>query len=482
MTKPLIVFLRSMRGNFFIKYGFVVFLFGLCVHPVYVVSQDSKDYSELITTLDSLRAKYNIPSYALIISDDKRILVDEVNGVESATSSAAVSTKAYFRIGSITKTFIGLAALVAENENKLDLDDPISSTLGRTQLNNPFSKTNQVTLAQLLEHSAGLTDMSREEFSSNDPMTLKEALDKYKRNRKTHWAPGQFHSYSNLGYGLAGRVIEKTTESSINDWVTQKVFKPLGMTSATMLKSAQVDKHLVPGYQANGVDTIPYWHMAYSSLGAINLQPRDMAKLIQLYLGKNNLAITPKNIQRQETPKTTLAASKGLAYGYGLGLYQWYENGFLFYGHGGDADGYLSHFGYQKDINRGYFFVINTFNNRAKRHFKREIESFMTRGHKPNKQGQIDKVDLKKDYQGSFAPVTFRFKRKESNKELLLEKRNESYFIKEPGGDWSKIYHLGSGRFRRGFEGSATMLVFSHKGKLYLSGDEGNYVQTTNGD
>ncbi|MCJ8275103.1 MAG: beta-lactamase family protein [Psychrosphaera sp.] len=260
--------------------------------------------------------------------------------------------------------------MVAQKQGKLKLTDKAADYLNSAIYANPYRKKHPITIEQLLEHTGGFTDMGRKEFASNDEVTLAQGLKRFASTRQVKWQPGQLHSYSNTGYGLAGRVLELATNSTINDWITRTVFKPLAMNSATMKHSKIVKMHLVPGYQADGVTQIPYWHMIYPSLGAINLQPRDMAKLLQLYLtlhtGTASDGFDKKQIQRQEPPKTTLAAKQGLNYGYGLGLYQWYSHRQIFYGHGGDADGYLARFGYQKTARLGYFLVINSFNNRAK--------------------------------------------------------------------------------------------------------------------
>ena len=445
------------------------------------------DVTKLLAKLDKVKEKHRIPAYALVITTPTKIVVQQIRGSAAANTTQAVSQDAYFRIGSITKTFIGLAALIAESQDKLNLNDSVYQYLSPQIIENTFSENHDIKVAHLLEHTSGLPDMSKPEFDSNDVVTIEQGLNRFSQHRKNIWPAGHFYSYSNTNYGLAGRVIEIATQQNLEQWLTESLFKPLGMQSATLDHNDKVKQYLVPGYQRNGIETIPYWNMIYPSLGAMNIRPGDMAKLIQLYLQNGNRYISAAMITRQETPKTSLAARAGLSYGYALGLYQWFRDGYRFYGHGGDADGYLSHFGYQKDIQLGYFVVINTFNGRAKREMKSIIEHFIvenSRGKDLNTKETGSKTRLKMpsnerldDYAGEYLQATKRFARE--NAALLHVKVEDSQLqIKDDeASQWRPLISLGNGIFRHRFEPAASIVFFTYENRIYMVGDEGNFVK-----
>ncbi len=442
-----------------------------------VINPIQQDFSQLIKQLDATRERHNIPAYALVITSPDDILVDEVRGYAKSGSVIPVSKHAYFRIGSITKTFVALSALAAESQGKLTLSDKASDYLDNDLYENTYKETHPITIEQLLEHTAGLPDMGREEFASNDMVTLQEGLQRFFSERKIQWQPGYFHSYSNTSYGLAGRVLEIASGKNINDWLTFSVFKPLDMSTATMLPTEKVMENLVPGYQRDGIENIPYWHMIYPSLGAINLQPRDMAKLLQLYLNGGSQHFTSAMLNRQEMPEASLAAQKGLDYGYGLGLYPWYRKGYLFFGHGGDADGYLSQFGYQKDAQLGFFLVINTFNNRAKREMSRLVESFLVNGLPAVKKAPEMMAKDNEYFTGDYRELTWRFGGPSSFRSLNIQWRKGAFYIKEYLEDWERLIYVGDGLFRRPFEANPTLKIFTDKERVYLVGDEGNFIK-----
>ncbi len=438
-------------------------------------------FNNLLKQLDAIQKQHKVPAYAVIITSPKHILLDQVRGVSYAGSTTPVSQNAYFRIGSITKTFVSLATLAAQKQGKLKLTNKAKRYLDGKTYTNAHAQKHPVTIEQLLEHTGGFTDMGRKEFASNDVVTLTQGLKRFASARQVKWQPGQLHSYSNTGYGLAGRILELATNSTINDWLTRTVFKPLAMNSATMEYNKTVKTHLIPGYQADGITPIPYWNMIYPSLGAINLQPRDMAKLLQLYLSINaKTAIggfDEQQIRRQETPKTTLAAKQGLNYGYGLGLYQWYSHKQLFYGHGGDADGYLAQSGYQKTAKLGYFVVINSFNKRAKRAMQRAIEGFIADKLPPqNMIPAAAKVDLSA-LAGAYYTAANRFGSRSEQPALWLKYSNNQLYISQSIDDWDPLVHTGNGLFRRTFEPAPTTAIFVDNGQYWFQGDEGNFIK-----
>ena len=161
------------------------------------------------------------------------------------------------------------------------------------------------------------------------------------------------------------------------------LLKPLGMESSGFEESTVK----VTGYDRNGRSPIPYWHMVYRPFGALNASASDMARYVRWHLqqgqwGNSNL-LSKAQMQRSEQSETTRAARAGLVHGYGLGNYAWLADGFLFHGHGGDADGYLSRFAYSHELGKGYFLVINAFNGAALRAMRRLVEQTLTTGHTP---------------------------------------------------------------------------------------------------
>jgi hypothetical protein len=155
--------------------------------------------------------------------------------------------------------------------------------------------------------------------------------------------------------------------------------------------------------------------MLYRPFGGINATPRDMAAFVQLLLNdgmhEEVRLLSAASVRRMEQPRTSLAARNGLAFGYGLGVYQSYRDGVLFYTHGGDGDGYLSRFGYNRETGLGYFVAINAFRSRALRAMQIEIEQFIARRTTPRPSVAEVDVDpaILRSYTGRYRLAAWRF-------------------------------------------------------------------------
>ncbi|UCE90465.1 MAG: beta-lactamase family protein, partial [Pseudomonadota bacterium] len=382
--------------------------------PAAAESSREADVSRLLETLDAVRREHNVAAFALTLVNADAVLWTGARGIADRRTQRPATADTLFRIGSITKTFTALALLMAEQQGLLRLDDALLALAPDAPLANPWRNTQPVQLSHLLEHTAGLLDLTRAEFDHSDPkpLTLRDALQLSPDARVAHWAPGLHSSYSNAGAGLAAYALEHVSGKRFEDYVESQLFAPLAMSNAGFFLDAQTRQRLATGYDTDGETVIPYWHMIFRPFGAINATPREMAGFVQLLLNRGRIGkrrlLPAAAIARMETPRTTLAATAGLSYGYGLGNYQFVHNGFLFHGHGGDGDGYLAHLAYNRDSGMGYFLVINAFNGRALREMRSHVQDFMVRGLTPSPPPAAPGT-AGSQLTGRYVPVTRRF-------------------------------------------------------------------------
>ncbi|MEM7281133.1 MAG: serine hydrolase domain-containing protein, partial [Pseudomonadota bacterium] len=367
--------------------------------------------------IESSRSEHKVPAVGVLLVDKHGMLFSKVWGTADVTSKRPANKQTIFRIGSVTKAFTGLTFLALNQKNLLPLDHVLSNGDRPLPFQNPWQKTQPITVEMLLEHTAGLADMTSPEWDHADqkPLTLQEAFAIDPKSRRMRWQPGKHSSYTNTGAGLAAWAAEQQLQKPFEELMQEFVFSPLGMKSATLFLTKDVEQHLATGYQADGKTVIPYWNMIYRPFGAMNIRLDDMEPFLRLLLNRGehngNSLLSKQSVERMEVPHTTLAARSGLEYGYGFGNYQWYRNGLLFHGHGGDGDGYLAHYGYNLDTNLGYFVVINAFNHRPLREMRDTLERFIVGGKKTPI--PVEAFELKRDRResllGDYTQVTQRF-------------------------------------------------------------------------
>jgi len=463
-------------------------------------SQNKTPERALDEAINKIRLKQNVAAAAYIIVSKNRVLHSAAFGISNRETQQAVNLDTVFRIGSITKSFTSLALLKLQEQGKLSLEDKLKHLVSDAPLNNPWHKTHPVSIAQLLEHTAGLSDLTKEEFDYVGPKTfnktgaeqqktlsLRQGLYFNAQARKSLWPPGLHKSYSNAGAGYAAFILEKITGETYESYVQKHLFKPLLMKHASFTLNEDTKQHLATGYDTDGDTVIPYWHMIMRPFGAINTTPNEMSHFVQMLLNDGKFqekTIFQKNsIKRMETPHTTLAASIDLFFGYGLGSDQHIHNGFVFYGHSGDADGYLARFAYNRDTGKGYFLVINAYNYRAINSIETQIEDYITSGHKKPTlplEAKIKLSDLKR-YTGKYQAVTHRFPWKTSAQKLQnkleITLKNNTLQIKMPEHIPRKLIAVKSSHFRYRNEPVATMAFIEYMGKMYFQGEAGSYVK-----
>jgi CubicO group peptidase (beta-lactamase class C family) len=457
-----------------------------CVAWCASASAGADAQADLIARLEAIRIEERVPAIGLALASGEAVLWAGAFGTADVAGARPVAPDTLFRIGSVTKSFTAAAILLLEEEGRLRLDDPVHLHLDDPPYTNPWEATHPVRIAQLLEHTAGFADLSRAEFDSNDstPLPLEAALARYRAEHVVHWPPGLHSEYSNVGAGLAGLVIERVSGERYEDFVAARLFAPLGMRDSGYFLDAEVRRRLATGYQADGRESIPYWHVVYRPFGGINSMPADMAAFVQLLINRGTYRgrrlLSAQSITRMEHPRTTLAAARGLAYGYGLANYQWSRRGHLFHGHGGDADGYLAHYGYNRDTGLGYFVVINAFNRGALARIRRVIELHLLRGRDaPEPPSAILPAATLARFCGLYEPVTrrFRWQDERASEAKLLEITHSGgrLYTRAPGAEPLPLIPVDDRRFRRASDAVATAAFVEHEGVLYLQGDMGNY-------
>lgn len=218
--------------------------------------------------------KYDIPGASLAVSFNGKLTLARGYGYmkKSLTEKIPVQPQSRFRFASLSKPLTAAAIMFLVEEGKLSLDDSIISLLqelGPQKISD--SRINQITVRHLLEHRGGF-----DRSIGGDPMFLNQppcpGNIKSFLARKLDFTPGEKYVYSNIGYCILGRIIEKTTKKSYEDFLKERVLKPLGAHSIELgaslkCKPNEVNYYDLPPPFYQGQRTSPY--------GGFNLEAMD---------------------------------------------------------------------------------------------------------------------------------------------------------------------------------------------------------------
>ena len=210
-------------------------------------------------------------------------------GVTSLASKKAVSENTIFELASITKVFTTTLLSVALERRQLQLSDPIVNYLpGITaKASHPIDA---VTVQDLATHTAALPrDVSDLGVQLDDKVGLMQSLSAWQPMREI----GKAYWYSNLSFGLLGKVIEGATGESYSQLLAKDITQPLGMTHTYINVPESKRNFVANGYRKNG-NPAPFY-VVHQLVGGGAL--RSSAHDLMLFLIANlNSAAAPQKV------------------------------------------------------------------------------------------------------------------------------------------------------------------------------------------
>lgn len=196
---------------------------------------------EVARTVRAEMEKQHIPGLALLVSRNGVPIRAQGFGLASLELSVPVKPDTVFQSGSIGKQFTATAVMLLVEEGKIGLNDPLSKYFA----DGP-SWWKEVTIRELLSHTAGFTDYPkdfdlRKDYSEEELLKMVEAIPPAYPSG-TNWA------YSNMGYVTLGILIHKVSGQYFGDFLRERVFKPLGMSTSRIISEADVIPNRAAGY------------------------------------------------------------------------------------------------------------------------------------------------------------------------------------------------------------------------------------------
>jgi CubicO group peptidase (beta-lactamase class C family) len=344
---------------------------------------------ELESSISRILNSTNTPGAGVAVISGDEIRWIKGIGLANVSQNRETTADSFFRIGSISKMFVGLAVLQLVEKGQLRLEDKLSDLAPEVEFRNPWEDTDPIRLVHLLEHTTGFDDIHLREYAHQEPhpLSLEEALAFGPSSRVSRWKPGTHFSYCNSGPAVAAYLVEKKTGSPFDKYVQDNLFSLLGMDSASFFLDSDVQENLALGYGPDGVTELPYWHVLMWPAGSINASANSMANFLEMFLRRGQFEgktiVTSDSLIRMETPATPLSAQRGMRMGYGLANFTSTNSGFLFHGHDGGMNSYLSKLAYLPNRRAGYVVMINSANGRALNEISGKIEGFLTRDLEP---------------------------------------------------------------------------------------------------
>lgn len=219
--------------------------------------------------------RQKIPGVSIAIVRDGSPLLVKGYGMANVEHSVAVKPETIFQSGSVGKQFTSMAVMLLVEDGKAALEDKLVKHVPDVP-----AEWAGITIRHLLTHTSGLGDYPQD-FDLQRDGTEAEVFKKLQAAKPAS-APGERWAYSNVGYVTLGVLIRKLSGKFYGDFLQERVFKPLGMTTARVISEQDIVANRAAGYMlVNGVLKNQTWvapTLNTTADGALYLTALDMVK------------------------------------------------------------------------------------------------------------------------------------------------------------------------------------------------------------
>lgn len=311
---------------------YAVFLFGF-VWPALAGDEDALD-----ALIDDALSQ-EIPGVVLLV-EGPEVSFFKAHGVADRKTKAPIREDNLIRAASVTKTYVAALAVMAAQEDVIDLDVSIDAYLSNETLAQ-IPPAPHPTMRQLLNHTSGAPEYygtaAYLSWDREEPVSTARVL-----ATVAGWppanAPGEAFSYSNTNYHLAALVLEGVYSKTLSSLLQERLFDPLGMASTFY------NQHRPPGDCIHGYgspddewrDTFEWRDNSGPSSG-VKASAADLATWMRVLFAEDG-ALSYVGAAMAENP---IRDDAHWLYGLGAEIYV-SQNGERFYGHTGDIFGYLT--------------------------------------------------------------------------------------------------------------------------------------------
>jgi CubicO group peptidase (beta-lactamase class C family) len=176
---------------------------------------------------------FDVPGVALAIVKDGRVVLAKGYGVRKLGETAPVDADTLFGIASNSKAFTAATIAMLVDEGKLDWDDPVIKYLPAFRLDDPFVSS-QLTVRDLLCHRTGLGLGAGDLLFWPDTDLSRDQVVAAARGLRPTSSLRSKYAYNNLAFVVAGQLVPAITGKSWDEFVRERIFAPLDMSSSTI--------------------------------------------------------------------------------------------------------------------------------------------------------------------------------------------------------------------------------------------------------
>ena len=294
--------------------------------------------------VEATAREFNIPGVAVgVWADGKEAYA--CHGVTSIDNPLPIDQDTLFLMASVTKTFTATTLMRLVAEEKVELNAPVRRYVPEFRLKDQQA-ADKITVLNLLNHTSGLDWRVNADTGEGDD-ALEHSVAKM-AEMELIALPGTRTSYSQAGYNLLGRIIEKVTGQTFEQAVASLVFEPLGLSHSFFARDDIMIRRFVVGHNPGKDGTLsiarPWRHSRGENPGAgIATSVADLLRWARFHLGdgraESGTRVLPTHLLQQMQEPTAELRASNLGDAIGLGWFLRDVDGVRTVGHAGSANG-----------------------------------------------------------------------------------------------------------------------------------------------
>jgi CubicO group peptidase (beta-lactamase class C family) len=327
---------------------FIFVLLALAAWPL--AHTRASEPSSIAASLQPFVDSHSLAGAVTLVASSNKILAVDCVGYSDVAAKKAMKPDAIFWIASQSKSMTAAAFMMLVDEGKVSVDDPVEKYLPefkgqmliaeqngeKTVLKKP---AHPILIREVLSHTSGLPFKSRVEEPTLDALPLREAVMSYALS-PLQFEPGTKYQYANAGINTAARIIEVVEGMPYEEFMQQRLFKPLGMKDTTFWPTEKQVQRIAKSYKPNQARTdleeinIAQLHYPLSDravrypmpAGGLFSTAQDVAKFCQMILnggelgGKRYLSEQAVKMMTSEQTGPLVKASYGFGWAVGTEL------------------------------------------------------------------------------------------------------------------------------------------------------------------
>jgi CubicO group peptidase (beta-lactamase class C family) len=263
--------------------------------------------------------EHEVPGLSVAFSHRGKPVFQAAFGMADEGAGEAMTTDHLFRIASISKPITSVGIFLLVEKGKLKLDDKVLGPAGLLGIGGSPKLAN-ITIHHLLTHTSGGWQNDRDDPMFRHPeMDHAELIARTLRDQPLKHAPGENYAYSNFGYCLLGRVVEKVSGKSYADFMQKSVLAPCGIERMKIAGNTLADRITgeVVYHGRNGEDPYRMNVRRMDAHGGWLATPADLVK----FLVRCDGSAQPSDLLKKPSFKTMMTptqANPGYASGWAV--------------------------------------------------------------------------------------------------------------------------------------------------------------------